>query len=72
MLDRMQKGLSRIGLLFCAAVVCRANEAPFAMANVVDTNAIKRVLLTQLGFFLGGFKGAEILTANSTCQIERK
>ena len=40
--------------------------------NAVDTNAMDRVLLSQFGFFLGGFKGAEILTANSTCQIERE
>ena len=43
-LDRMQKGFAIIALLCCAASICRANEAPPALVNTADTNAMERVL----------------------------
>ena len=44
-LDRMQKGLAIVGLLCCAAGICRADEAPPAWVNAVVKNAMERVLL---------------------------
>ena len=43
----MQKGLVIILLLCCAVGVCRAGYAPQAWVNVVDTNAMERVLSNQ-------------------------
>ena len=40
----MQKCMAIIGLLCCAAGVCRAGDAPPAWVNAVDTNAMERVL----------------------------
>ena len=36
----MQKGLAIIGLLCCAAGVCRAGDAPLARVNAVYTSAM--------------------------------
>jgi len=49
----MQKVFAIIVLLCCAALMGRANEAPPAWVNAVDTNAMKRVLLSQRGLSLG-------------------
>lgn len=40
-------------VMCCAAVVCRAGEAPQAGVNAVDTNAMERALLNQWGLPLG-------------------
>ena len=42
---RMPKFLVIIALLCCAAGICRADEAPPACVNSVDTNAKERELL---------------------------
>ena len=45
-LDRMQTGFTIIGLLCCAAVVCRAGDAPQAWVNAVYANAVDWVSLS--------------------------
>ena len=40
----MQKVFAISGLLCCAAGICRADDAPPAWVNAVDTNAMERVL----------------------------
>ena len=47
--DRMQKVFAIVVLLCCAVLMGRANEAPPAWVNAVDTNAMERVLLSQWG-----------------------
>ena len=45
MVNRMQKGFAIIVLLCCAAGICRADDAPPAWVNYVDTNAMEKVFL---------------------------
>ena len=40
----MQKVFAIIVLLCCVAGVCRAGDAPPALVNTADTNAMERVL----------------------------
>lgn len=41
----MQRVFAIIALLCCTASICRANAAPQAWVNAVDTNAMEKVLL---------------------------
>ena len=64
----MQKCLAIIGLLCCAASVCRAGDALSAWGNAVDTNAMERVLLSQWGLPQWSATRRLVVDGNMRCE----